>query len=48
MIRTFEVSNVTSVSFIGFWTALFLVLAATGNCSPCGLERDYVGEYVSK
>lgn len=48
MSRVIRVGSTTSVSFIGFWTVLFIALAATGNCSVCGFERDYVGEAVSK
>ena len=30
----------------GFWTIVFVVLAATGNCQACGLDHDYVHEYT--
>ena len=38
-----------SVNF-GFWpgllTAIFLLLGLTGNCATCGLDRDYLGDYI--
>lgn len=34
--------------FPGFFVTVFLVLAATGHCGVCGLDRDYVGEAISR
>jgi hypothetical protein len=30
----------------GFWGLVFVVCAATGNCTVCGLDHDYVREYT--
>ena len=37
------------ISFDGFaFVVAILLLGLTGNCECCGLDRDYLGDYLDK
>lgn len=29
-----------------FWGVVFIVLAFTGNCAACGLDHDYMSDWM--
>lgn len=35
-----------STRFLGFFSVMFIIMALTGHCGVCGMDRDYVGESI--